>query len=141
MNTKTTAPNVSGFPKSVGSQAFENGSSQAKATYDKMASATTDAHDAIKNSASAAVKGAQEYNSKFMEFAHANTNAAFDFFKKMLEVKSPTSIVELSTEHARKHLETLTEQSNELAALGQKVTVAATEPLKAGLTKGFGPAA
>jgi hypothetical protein len=35
---------------------------------------------------------------------------------------------------------TLTDQTKELAALAQKVTLATTEPLKAGVTKAFGTA-
>jgi hypothetical protein len=49
--------------------------------------------------------------------------------------------MELSTEHARKQLEILTEQTKELAALGQKVTLATSEPLKTGVTKAFSHAA
>ncbi len=79
-----------------------------------MNAATTEAADLIKNSYSTAVKGVQDYNNKFIEFTHANTNAAFDFVQKMSGVKSPSAFVELSTEHARKQLETLTEQSKNL---------------------------
>jgi hypothetical protein len=50
--------------------------------------------------------------------------------QKLSGVKSPSAFVELSTEHARKQLETLTEQTKQLAALGQKVTLATAEPLK-----------
>ena len=80
-------------------------------------------------------KGVQDYNNKFIEFAHANSNAAFDFIQKLPGVKSPSAFVELSTEHARKQLETLTEQTKQLAALGQKVTLATAEPLKTGVAK------
>jgi hypothetical protein len=52
-------------------------------------------------------------------------------------VKSPSAFVELSTEHARTQLETLTEQTNHLAALGQKVTLAIAEPFKTGVAKAF----
>jgi hypothetical protein len=53
-------------------------------------------------------------------------------------VKSPSEFIELSTERARKQFETLTEQTTELAALAQNVTLASTEPLKAGVTKASG---
>ena len=85
-----------------------------------MSAATTEAADLIKNSYSTAVKGLQDYNNKFIEFAHANSNAAFDFIQKLPGVKSPSAFVELSTEHARKQHETLTEQTKQLAALGQR---------------------
>jgi hypothetical protein len=75
----------------------------------------------------------QDYNNKIIEFAHANTNAAFDFFRKLTGVKSPTAFVEIWTEHARKQGETLTEQTKQLAALAQKVTLTTAEPLKTGV--------
>jgi phasin len=96
---------------------------------------TTEAADLIKNGYSTAVKGVQDYNNKFIEFAHANSNAAFDFIQKLSGAKSPSAFVELSTEYARKQLETLTEQTKQLVALSQKVTLATAEPLKTGVAK------
>ena len=49
--------------------------------------------------------------------------------------------MDLSTEHARKQIEIVTEQTKELAALGQKVTLATAEPLQTGITKTFSHAA
>ena len=88
-----------------------------------------------------AVKGVQDYNTKFIEFAQTNTEAAFDFVQKLSGVKSPSDFIELSTEHSHKQFETLTEQTKELAALAQKVTLATAEPLKTGVTKAFSQAA
>jgi phasin family protein len=79
---------------------------------------------------SAAVKGMQDYNNKFLEFTHANTKAAFDFAQRMSGVKSPSEFVELSTEHAQQQLATLTEQTKQLAALAQQMTLATAEPLR-----------
>jgi len=120
-NTETTAPKPAGIPMKDAPQAFremaEKGTTQAKETYEKINAATTEAADLIKNSYSTAVKGMQDYNNKIIEFTHANTNAAFDFVQKMSGVKSPSEFLELWTEHARKQVETLTEQSKQLAAL------------------------
>jgi phasin len=115
----------------------EKGSAQAKEAFEKMSAATAGAAALIKNSYSTAVKGAQAYNNKILEFAQTNTEAAFDFAKKLSEVKSPSDFMELSTQHSRKQFETLTEQTTELAALAQKVAVATAEPLRSGVTKGF----
>jgi hypothetical protein len=52
----------------------------------------------------------------------------------MSGVKSPAAFIELWTEHSRKQVETLTEQSKELAALAQTVTLASAEPSKTGIT-------
>jgi phasin len=119
----------------------ETGTAQAKEAYEKMNTATAEATDLIRQSCSTAVEGAQVYNSKLLEFAQTNLKVAFDFAQKLLAVKSPSEFMELSTEHARKQLEILTEQTKELAALGQKVTLATAEPLKTGVTKTFSHAA
>jgi phasin len=137
MPTKTTAAKPASFPEADAPQAFremaEKGTTQAKETYEKMSADTTEAADLMNNSYLTAVKGMQDYNNKVIEFAHANINAAFDFVQKMSGMKSPSAFVELWTEHVRKQVETLTEQTKELAALAQKVTLATAEPLKRGV--------
>jgi len=145
MNTEATATKPAGFPKKDSPQAFremaEKGTTQAKESYEKMNAATIEAADLIKNSYSTEVTGVQDYNNKIIEFAHANTNTAFDFVQKLSGVKSPSAFLELWAEHARKQFETLTEQTKQLAALAQKVTLATAEPLKTGVAEAFNHAA
>jgi phasin len=144
-NTETTTPNRAGIPKKDAPEAFreiaEKGTTQAKETYEKMNAVTTEAADLINNSYSTAIKGMQDYNNKIIEFAQANTNTVLDFVQKLSGVKSPTAFVELWTEHARKQVETLTEQSKQLAALGQKVMHATAEPFKTDVANPFNIAA
>jgi phasin len=139
--TKTTTAKPISSPKTDAMQGFraatENGSAQAKEAFEKMSAAATEATTLIKNSYSTAVTGAHDYNTKVVEFANANTEAAFTFAQKLFGVKSPSEFIELSTKHTHEQFETLTEQSKELAALAQKVTLATAEPLKAGFTKAF----
>ena len=115
----------------------EKGATQAKENYEKVSAATAEAADLLKNRVSTAVKGAQDYNNKVIEFAQTNTKAALDFFQKLSGVKSPSDFVELSTDHSREQFKVLTEQTKELAALAQKVTLASTEHLKTGVAKVF----
>ena len=140
--TKTTTAKPTSSPKVDATQAIrattEKGTAQAKEAFEKVSAATAEAADLIKNSVSTAVKGAQDYNNKFIEFAQANTKAALDFVQKLSGVKSPSDFIELSTDHSREQFETLTEQTKELAALAHKVTLATVEPLKTGATKVFG---
>jgi len=141
-NTKTAeASKPAGFPKTDAPSEFremaEKGTAQAKANYEKMSAATTEAGGLIADSYAMGFKGMQDCNNKFIEFAHANTNAAFDFLQKLSSVLSPSAYVELSTEHARKQIETLTEQTKQLAALVQKGTLAAVEPIKTSVAKAF----
>ena len=103
-----------------------------------MSAATAEATDLIMSSFSTAVKGAQDYNAKAIEFVQTNTKATVDFVQKLSGVKLPSEFIELSTDHSRTQFETLTEQTKELGALAQKVTLATVEPLKTGVTKAFG---
>ena len=59
----------------------DNGSAQAKETFEKMSAATADATTLMKDCYSTAVKGAQDYNTKFIEFARANTETALNCSK------------------------------------------------------------
>jgi len=128
---KTTTARPSGFQRTTESQAFSEMAQKGAA----------EAADLMKTSCSTALNGARDYNNKFMEFAHANTNAAFDFVQELYGVKSPSDFMELATEHARTQTTALTEQTKEFAALAQKVALATTEPLKAGVAKAFNQAA
>ena len=106
-----------------------------------MSAATTDTAEMMTNCASTALKGLQEYNSKLAEFTHANTASVVEFLQSLAGVKSPSEFVQVSTEHAKHQLETMTEQAKELAALSQKVTLTTAEPIKTGLAKVFNRAA
>ena len=99
--------------------------------------ATAETTTLMKDSYSAAVKGAQDYNTKFIEFARANIEAAFEFVQKLSSVKSPSEFFELSTIHSREQFETLGGQAKELTALAQKITLATAEPIKTGANKTF----
>jgi hypothetical protein len=95
---------------------------------------------AVKQIYSTAVKGAQDYNAKLFEFAQNNTKAAIEFVQKLSGVKSPSDFIELSTGHSRKQFETLTEQTKELAALAQKVTLRDRRASQDGRYQGIRPA-
>jgi phasin len=97
----------------------EKGATQSKEAFEKMNAATGQAADIMKNCYSTAVKGAQDYNNKLIEFTNANTKAAFDFAQRMSGVKSPSEFVELSAELSQQQFATLTEQTKQLAALAQ----------------------
>src|SRR6266700_5362647 len=115
----------------------EKSVAQAKETYERVKAAAEEATDLLEDTYTTAAKGAADYNLKIIEAARANTNAAFDYARELLDVKSVSEVVELSTAHARKQFEAVSEQSKELAALAQKVATETTEPLKSGVTKAF----
>ena len=113
----------------------EKSVAQAKDTYEKVKAATEEATDVLEDTYTTAMKGTVDYNLKLIEATRANANAAFDFATELVSVKSFSDVVELTTAHARKHFETLTEQSKELTALAQKVATDTAEPIKAGVGK------
>jgi phasin len=130
--TETKTQTTDGFREIA-----DKGLAQAKVNVDKAKTATDEGTNLLKNSYATAAKGATDYNLKFIEIARANTNTAFDYAHAMLAVKSVPEFFELSTAHARKHFETMTAQTKELAALAQKMTADIAEPLKTGVTKAF----
>ncbi len=132
------------LPKMEVPEAFsefaEKGVAQAKDIYEKAKAVTEETTDVLKNIYATAAKGTTNYNLKIVEIARSNTNAAFDYANALLGVKSPSEFVELSAAHARKQLETLTDQTKELTALAQQLTTEISEPLKTGVTKAFNKA-
>ena len=113
----------------------ERGVAQCKDTYEKMKAAAEEATDVLETTYSTASKGASDYGMKIIEAARINTNAAFDYAGELLAAKTLSEVVELSSAHARKQFETLTEQSKELGALAQKVATETAEPIKSGMNK------
>jgi|SRR5215475_102961 len=111
--------------------------SQAKDVIERMGTATSEAANGMQHSYMVGLKGLQDYNKKWMEFAQANTQAAMEFYQKLSGVKSPTEFIELSTTNAQRQLTTLTEQTKQLGELAQQATLAAVEPFKTGFAKAF----
>jgi phasin len=115
----------------------EKSVTQAKDNWEKMKAATEEATDMIETSYSTASKGASDYGLALIDAARSNTNAAFDFYSKIMTAKSLSEVVELSTSHARKQFETMTAQSKDLTALCQKVATDTVEPIKSGMSTAF----
>ena len=115
----------------------ERGVAQAKDTYEKMKAAAEEATDVLETTYSTATKGASDYGLKVIEVARVNTNAAFDFAGEVMAAKTLSEVIELTSAHARKQFEALTQQSKELGALAQKVATDTAEPIKSGMNKAF----
>jgi phasin len=115
----------------------ERGVAQAKDTYEKMKAAAEEATDVLETTYSTATKGASDYGLKMIEAARVNTNAAFDFANELITAKTLSEVVELTSAHARKQFEALTQQSKDLGALAQKVATETAEPIKSGMSKAF----
>ena len=108
-------------------EAVETSSAQTRQAFENVSNATADAATLMKDGYSRVVRGTQDYNAKFIEFAQANTNTALEFLHQLSGVKSPTEFFELSAGHSRRQFEVLAEQARELTTLAQKVVSAASE--------------
>jgi phasin len=128
------APKPSDVPQALRDVA-EKGTAQAKENFEKMSAAVGEATNVMKNSYATTFKGAQDYSTKILEFAHANINAAFEHARKLSSVKSPTEFFALTNDHLRQQFEVASRQAQELAAIAQKMTAAAAESAKAGVRK------
>jgi phasin len=139
--SKTQVPPFAGavFPGVEAPAAFrdmaEKSLSQAKDSYEKIKSAAEEATGVLEDTYATASKGAADYALKVIEMTRENSNATFDFAVELLGAKTFSDVIELSSAHARKQFETMSEQTKELATLLQKVATEATEPLKEGITK------
>ena len=134
MNANPQYPNYTDAPK-VLQDVAEKSTAQAKENFEKMSAAASEAANQMKTVYSTISKGSQDYSAKVLEFSHANINAAFEHISKLATVKSPTEFFALSSEHMRQQFETLTRQSQELAAIAQKITAATTDSIKSAVKK------
>lgn len=114
---------------------------QSKKVFEKIGAATSDAAEAMKNCCSTALKGMQDYNSKLIEFTQINAKSHVEFLQKLAGVKSPTEMLELSSNHTHSQLERLADQAKQLTELTKEVALATAEPVRSGLAKVYDRAA
>ncbi len=74
---------------------------------------------AAEQSYSATVEHMRDFSIKMIDLAQANTEAIFALSRELATAKSPSDLVQHWTSHARKQFEMLSQQTKELAALGQ----------------------
>lgn len=139
-NSFTVPAMAFGIPEPV--RAFvENGVAQARQNYDRIKDVAEGNNVAVEAAFGVTSKGVTDYSSKMLGFFQVNTFAMFDLAQQLANVKSFPQAAELWQAHARKQMETLTDQSRELVELSRKVAVDAVEPLKDSVTKLFQPVA
>ena len=114
---------------------IEAGAERSKEVFETFGTAANDAAQAVQECCSAGLKGMQEYSGKVAEFTQTNIKSHVEYLQKLASVKSPSEFMEVSTSHSRRQMETLAEQGKQLAALAQRVTHDAAEPLKTGVGK------
>ena len=114
---------------------------QSRKPADKIAAFGSEALEkgkaAVEQSYSAAAENVRAFNVKMIEMARVNAEAVFDFAHQIASAKAPNDIVGLWTAHAHKQFETLTEQTKELTALGQKMAGDSAGPLQQSVNQAF----
>jgi len=108
----------------------EKAVSQTKDGYAKAKAAAEESIDVVEETLETVRETALEVQHKAMDNAKASTDAAYDFFKDMLSVKSLSEAVELQTSFARQQFEMLSAQSNDLSSLAGKAMTETFKPAK-----------
>ena len=122
--------------ENVAREFAEKGAARVRDAYGKTQAAVGQTTKVMEQTYSAASKGAADFNLHLLDIAQANMNATFDFARQLTRVTSLPEFFELSTAHVRKQVEALTEQTQDLTHLAQKVTTQAAQPLQ-GVAKTF----
>jgi phasin len=103
---------------------------RARDNYEKIKAASGEITDIIRETYSTNAKGAADYGGKVIEISGVNTNSAFDFLTNLMETKSLSEVIQLSSTQSRKNFEAASEQNRELWELAQKVATETVEPIK-----------
>jgi len=69
-----------------------------------------------------AAKVADEYRARAFELMTANVNATLEYAQRLVNVKTPTEFVVLSTSHAYKQFESIVNQTAELGSIARRLT-------------------
>jgi len=113
----------------------EKSVTQAKEAYDKMKTAAEEATDVLEDSYETARQNVVEFNKKAIDLTKENVDAAFDFCKDLLSVKSVAEAVELQTGFARKQFEAFSAQAKDLQELVTRAATDAAQPVKDAIEK------
>lgn len=116
----------------------EMGVFQAQGGYQKLKEAATSNNGTLEVLYTSATKGAGDFTSKVIDMAQTHTEAAFAFTQSLMGVKSLPEAFELMNAHARKQLEVLSAQTQDLATMTQKAAADVVEPITSA-AKAFKP--
>jgi phasin len=119
----------------------QKNSAYAQETFEKAKVTTEEGTKVLERTMATATKSGADFNLRLLEMVHDNTNSAFDFARRLIAVTSPSEFLELSVAHMRQQVESFTAQTQQLAALAQKMTAEAVAPLQSGMKSTFNKAA
>jgi len=108
----------------------EQSVAQARAAFDGIAAAATQAVAQWQGQTHAARAGASEIAHKSMAYAEKNMAATFEFAQRLMHAKDPTEVVRLQQEYISKQMQTLSTQAQELGQSAAKIVMDATKSKK-----------
>jgi len=119
--------------------AEKRASNAARETAARASETAREAADRVQESSLKATEGFRDYQLKVLSAAQANVNAIFEYAQDALQAQSMSELMELSATHSRRQLETLAQQSREIANAAQKLATESARPLTGGFGSQFGP--
>ncbi len=126
------------FPTAV-PEAFRSTAEQvvdgSREVYERTKDALEGAVEMLEASIDRAGQGAAALNRKAIEIAQVHVNSGFDLAKELAGAKNVTDVIETQSAFARKQLEMLTVQAEEIRSLSSKVATDTAEPLKSHMTR------
>lgn len=131
-----TPPLRADMPPSF-SDLFDKSLARTKDAHEKMTTIFESMNQSFHEAFTCANKGSAEYGMKVLQIARAHANAVFDIATESMTAKSPAEFLELSSAHARKHLELAAGHMKELTTLAQRVVNETTAPIRTGMTEPF----
>jgi hypothetical protein len=115
----------------------EQSSAQAKRAFEKTSASGREATRRIEDTYAVTTQGALDFHRKVLAIAQANVDAAFECAQELVGVTSPSEFIEVTTSHARRQWQAMTEQSMELSTLARNAAADSVKPLTGGLGGAF----
>jgi len=106
-----------------------------RVAFEKVQASASEIGGAVDTSVNVFTKGLAELNAKVLGAVRTNSEAAFELFKASVAAKSPSDLITLQVEHARKQFEAFGLQAKDFSAAATKIATDATQPLKAKVEK------
>jgi phasin len=114
-------------------------SNAARETASRASETAREATDRLQESTLKATEGFRDYQLKILSAAQANVDAIFEYAQDVVQAQSMSEVMELSSAHSRRQLETIAQQSREIADAAQKLAGGATSPFTSGFGSKFNP--
>jgi hypothetical protein len=104
----------------------------------KVKEAAREVTERVEQSSAKAAEGLHDCQTAIWSATQANINAMFEYMQQAFNAKSMPELMELSTKHARRQMEMMTEQAKDIVGAAQKATAESVRPLTNGFTNPFG---